>query len=300
MENYFITSESVTEGHPDKICDQISDAILDGIIVHDPMARVACETMVKTGMVIVAGEITTKTYVEIPDIVRQTIKEIGYTDAKMGFDYETCSVLTCIQKQSPDEQKVISGLKEALSIGTEQAVKNVSQLDGYFGHQAIKILVPEKIQTVANIMRKAGFNKQVDDFELSMNRAAEKAAPQAAAYFMESVKEINFEDAKKILDGKDTAATEYFKHKTAKKLYDAFKPSISSSMNEAGVTRYYKDMMGKYESLPFVPKESVDIDHYVTNKALDGLFYMVGEEEKKIRNDPAARVTDLLKQVFGK
>lgn len=96
------TSESVCMGHPDKICDQISDAILDGIIVHDPMARVACETMVKTGMVIVAGEITTKTYVEIPDIVRQTIKEIGYTDAKMGFDYETCSVLTCIQKQSPD------------------------------------------------------------------------------------------------------------------------------------------------------------------------------------------------------
>lgn len=96
------TSEAVCMGHPDKICDQISDAILDGIIAHDPTARVACETMVKTGMVIVAGEITTKTYVEIPDIVRQTIKEIGYTDAKMGFDYETCSVLTCIQKQSPD------------------------------------------------------------------------------------------------------------------------------------------------------------------------------------------------------
>jgi S-adenosylmethionine synthetase len=96
------TSEAVCMGHPDKICDQISDAILDGIIVHDPTARVACEAMVKTGMAIVAGEITTKTYVEIPDIVRQTIKEIGYTDAKMGFDYETCSVLTCIQKQSPD------------------------------------------------------------------------------------------------------------------------------------------------------------------------------------------------------
>jgi len=96
------TSESVCMGHPDKICDQISDAILDEIIGKDPTARVACETMVKTGMAIVAGEITTKTYVEIPDVVRRTIKEIGYTDAKMGFDYETCAVLTCIQKQSPD------------------------------------------------------------------------------------------------------------------------------------------------------------------------------------------------------
>lgn len=96
------TSEAVCMGHPDKVCDQISDAILDAIMVQDPYGRVACETLVKTGLTIVAGEITTKCYVEIPDIVRQTIKEIGYTDAKMGFDYETCAVLTCIQKQSPD------------------------------------------------------------------------------------------------------------------------------------------------------------------------------------------------------
>ncbi len=96
------TSEAVCMGHPDKVCDQISDAILDAIMAQDPYGRVACETLVKTGLTIVAGEITTKCYVEIPDIVRQTIKEIGYTDAKMGFDYETCAVLTCIQKQSPD------------------------------------------------------------------------------------------------------------------------------------------------------------------------------------------------------
>ncbi|MFA5793588.1 MAG: methionine adenosyltransferase [Candidatus Brocadiia bacterium] len=96
------TSEAVCMGHPDKVCDQISDAILDAIMAKDPYGRVACETLVKTGLTIVAGEVTTKCYVEIPDIVRQTIKEIGYTDAKMGFDYETCAVLTCIQKQSPD------------------------------------------------------------------------------------------------------------------------------------------------------------------------------------------------------
>jgi L-2-hydroxyglutarate oxidase LhgO len=110
---------------------------------------------------------------------------------------------------------------------------------------------------------------------------------------------MSIEDARKILDGGDTAATEYFKTKTTSRLYDAFKPIISSSMNDVGVTRSYKDMMTKYESIPFADKVSFDLDQYVTTKSLDGLFYMVGQEEKKIRTDPAARVTDLLKKVFG-
>jgi len=200
----------------------------------------------------------------------------------------------------PDESTIISGLKEALSIGTDKAVKNVSQVDGYFGNQVIKILIPEKIQKVADILREIGYQKQVDDFVLSMNRAAEKAAPQAASIFVDAIKGMTFEDAKKILNGGDTAATEFFKSKTHDKIYSAFKPIISSSMDEIGVTHSYKEMMGKYESLPFMSKESVDLDHYVTNKAMDGLFYMVGQEEKKIRTDPASRITDLLKTVFGK
>jgi len=203
-------------------------------------------------------------------------------------------------KGEPDESTIISGLKEALSIGTDKAVKNVSQVDGYFGNQVIKILMPEKIQNVADILRKVGYQKQVDDFVLSMNRAAEKAAPKAASIFVDAIKGMTIEDARKILNGGDTAATEFFKRKTHDKIYDAFKPIISSSMNDVGVTRSYKEMMGKYESLPFMSKESLDLDHYVTNKAMDGLFYMVGQEEKKIRTDPAARVTDLLKTVFGK
>jgi hypothetical protein len=201
---------------------------------------------------------------------------------------------------SPDESTIISGLKEALSIGTDKAVKNVSQVDGYFDNQMIKILMPEKIQKVADILRKIGYQKQVDDFVLSMNRAAEKAAPQAASIFVDAIKGMTIEDAKKILNGGDTAATEFFKSKTHDKIYIAFKPIISSSMDEVGVTHSYKEMMGKYEFLPFMSKESVDLDHYVTNKAMDGLFYMVGQEEKKIRTDPAARITDLLKTVFGK
>jgi hypothetical protein len=200
----------------------------------------------------------------------------------------------------PDESTIISGLKEALSIGTDKAVKNVSQVDGYFSNQMIKILMPEKIQKVADVLREIGYQKQVDDFVLSMNRAAEKAAPQAASIFVDAIKGMTIEDAKNILNDGDTAATEFFKSKTHDKIYSAFKPIISSSMDEVGVTHSYKEMMGKYESLPFMSKESLDLDHYVTNKAMDGLFYMVGQEEKKIRTDPAARITDLLKSVFGK
>jgi len=205
-----------------------------------------------------------------------------------------------IRQEGPDNDTMISGLKEALSIGTDKAVKNVSQVDGYFGNKMIKILMPEKIQNVADVLSKVGYRKEVDDFILSMNRAAEKAGPQATAFFIDAIKDMSFDDAGEILKGGDTAATEFFRTKTHNKIYNAFKPIISSSMDEVGVTNSYKNMMAKYESTPFVDKQSLDLDHYVTNKALDGLFYMVGQEEKKIRTDPAARVTDLLKTVFGK
>jgi len=204
------------------------------------------------------------------------------------------------EASDPGTATIVSALKEALSIGTENAVRAVSKPDGFFGNTTIKILMPEKIQKVADVLKKVGYEKQVDEFVLSMNQAAEKAAPKAASCFVDSIKQMTFEDAKKILNGGETAATEYFRSKTYDRLYDEFLPIISSSMNDVGTTRAYKNMMGKYESLPFVPKESVDLDRYVTRKSLDGLFYMVGQEEKKIRTDPAARVTDLLKNVFEK
>lgn len=200
-----------------------------------------------------------------------------------------------------DDNTIISGLKEALSIGTGNAVASTSKINGYFKNQIIKILLPDKIQDAANILGKLGYQKQVDNFVLSMNRAAEKAAPKAKTFFVYAIKTMTFEDAKKILSGGDTAATEYFKSKTFDKLRNAFMPVISKSMNEVGVTRSYKEMTGKYTSaVPFGKMESLDLDRYVTDKALDGLFFMVGQEEKKIRTDPAARVTDLLKNVFGK
>jgi hypothetical protein len=175
-------------------------------------------------------------------------------------------------------------------------------VDGYFANQAIRILVPEKVRKVADVLGKVGYQKEVDDFVLSMNRAAEKAAPLAKAHFVEAIRAMTFEDARKILGGGDTAATDYFRGKTQKKLYDEFRPVVSSSMDEVGVTRSYKNMVGKYAALPLVggKAESVDLDDHVTTKALDGLFLVLGQEETKIRTDPSARVTDLLKDVFGR
>ncbi len=199
----------------------------------------------------------------------------------------------------PDLNTVIAGLKEALSVGTVNAVTSVSKENGYFGNPRIRIPLPEKVEKTAKLLSSLGMQKQVDDFLLSMNRAAEKAAPRAKSLFIDAVKQMTFQDARTILKGNDTAATDYLRSKTSSQLYDAFRPLIASAMNEVGVTRSYKRMMDKAVATRLVKREDVDLDHHVANKALEGLFQMVGEEEKKIRKDPAARVTDLLKKVFG-
>ncbi len=199
-----------------------------------------------------------------------------------------------------DESTIVSGLKDALSIGTKNAVALVSKPNGYFGNEAIKILLPDKIEKAAELLGKLGYQKQVDEFILSMNHAAEKAAPKAASYFGDAIKGMSIEDARKILSGGNTAATDFFKSKTSTKLYDEFKPSVSESMNQVGVTQKYNAMMDKVPAVPFAKPESFDLNHYVTTKALDGLFHMVGQEEQKIRTNPVAQTTDLLKKVFGK
>jgi len=195
--------------------------------------------------------------------------------------------------------KIGSGLKEALKIGAENAVHFTGKKDGFFLNQAIKILMPEKLRTFEKGLRAVGYGPEVDEFVLSMNRSAEKATPFAKQIFWDAIGEMTFDDVRKILSGNDTAATDYFKGKTTGKLTDVFKPIVSDAMNEVGVTRQYKQLVGRYESIPFVKKESFDLDQYVVTKALDGLFHMVGEEETKIRKNPTARTTDLLKEVFG-
>lgn len=195
--------------------------------------------------------------------------------------------------------KIGSGLKEALKIGTENAVNLTGRPGGYFQNRAIKILMPEQLQTVEKGLRLVGYGPQVDEFVLNMNRAAERAAPAAKRIFWDAIGEMTFDDARRILDGGDTAATDYFKAKTTDELTAAFRPVVDQTTNEVGVTRQYKELVGRYEAIPFAKDVTFDIDDYVVTKALDGLFFVVGEEERKIRTDPAARVTDLLKQVFA-
>jgi hypothetical protein len=199
-----------------------------------------------------------------------------------------------------DDNTIVSGLKEALAVGTKKAVELVSKYNGYYGNEAIKILLPDKIQKVADLAGKLGYQKQVDEFIQSMNHAAEKAAPKAAASFADAIKGMSIDNARKILAGGDTSATEYFKEKTSGKLFDEFKPSITESMNKVGVAHAFNAMISKVPANPFIKTDSVDLDHYVTTKALDGLFQMVGQEEQKIRTNPVARTTDLLAKVFGK
>jgi hypothetical protein len=204
------------------------------------------------------------------------------------------------QQSGLSDVKIGSGLKEALKIGTENTVNLTGRPDGYFLNQAIKILMPEKLRNLEKALRAVGYGSEVDEFVLSMNRAAERAAPFAKQIFWDAVGEMTFEDARKILSGHETAATDYFKSKTTDRLTVAFRPVVDQAMNEVGVTRQYKELVGRFQAIPFVKSESFDIDHYVVTRALDGLFHVLGEEERKIRTNPAARITDLLKEVFGK
>jgi Protein of unknown function (DUF4197) len=198
------------------------------------------------------------------------------------------------------DSKIVDGLKEALQIGTGKAVQAVSKEGGYYNNPKIKIPLPGSVQKVEKLIRVAGYGSQVDAFELSMNQAAEKAAPEAKNIFWDSIKQMSITDARKILDGPENGATLYFQEKTSGRLSELFKPIVHKSMSEVGVTEKYQELDGKMASIPLVGSIRFDLDKYVNDKALDGLFLMLAEQEKKIRQDPAARVTDLLKEVFGK
>lgn len=196
--------------------------------------------------------------------------------------------------------KIGSGLKEALKVGAENTVNLTGRTDGYLRNQAIKILMPKELQVVEKGLRAVGYGPQVDEFVVSMNRAAEKAAPHAKDIFWTAIGEMTIDDGRKILTGGDTSATQYFKGKTTKKLTATFTPIVDRAMENVGVARQYQDLIGRYQSIPFISSVSFDLTQYVVGKSLDGLFHVLGEEEKKIRKNPAARVTDLLKDVFGR
>jgi hypothetical protein len=202
--------------------------------------------------------------------------------------------------QPLSETQIVEGLKEALEIGTERAVANVSQTNGYYGNPKIKIPLPKTLKSAEGLLRAAGYGKKVDGFELSMNRAAERAAPEAKAIFWDALRQLRFDDAKRILNGRENEATRYFEEKTRQPLFEIFEPIIQKTMGEVGVARSYQQIEDKLRNLPLAGGAmDLDLDRYVTDRTLDGLFLTLAEEEKRIRQDPAARVTDTLKKVFG-
>jgi len=197
------------------------------------------------------------------------------------------------------DAKIGAGLQEALKVGTENAVAQTSAVDGFLMNQAIKILMPKTLQNIEKPLRLVGYGPQIDEFVVGMNRAAEKSVPFAKEIFWDAIAQMSFDDVRKILNGPDTAATDYFKSKTTKSLQAAFLPTVTDVMNQVGVNRQYEELIGKYRQVPFAKSVVFDVNQYVTEKATDGIFFVVAQEEKKIRTNPAARVTDLLKEVFG-
>jgi hypothetical protein len=198
---------------------------------------------------------------------------------------------------SSDE--IVSGLKEALSIGAQKSSDKLSATDGFFKDAVVKVLMPPEAQKMEKTLRSAGLGDLVDKAILSMNRAAEDASKSAAPIFIDAVKKMSVSDALGILRGPDTAATSYLKKTTTPQLTASFKPVIETSLQKTDATKYWKDVVDAYNKIPFTKKVNSDLPSYVTQKALSGIFYYVAQEEMKIRKDPAAQATDLLKKVFG-
>jgi hypothetical protein len=193
----------------------------------------------------------------------------------------------------------ISGLKEALTIGSQNASKRLSATDGFFGNAAIKILMPPEAKKAESTMRKVGMGSQVDKAILSMNRAAEDASSRCVPIFRDAILHMSLTDGISILRGGDGAATRYLKSTTSSALTAAFKPEIKTSLDKVDATKYWAELFNAYDKLPFTSKVNTDLPAYVTERALNGLFVAIAEEENKIRKDPAAQVSGLLQKVFG-
>ncbi len=199
----------------------------------------------------------------------------------------------------PTTAEVGSGLKEALINGITRGSKQASQLDGYFKNPSIKIPFPEDVKRVEDKLRQIGLGKEVDKFVLTLNRGAEQAAKEAAPIFVTAIKSLTIQDAWAILKGEENAATNFLKRTTEAQLKEKFSPIMQTALNSVNATKYYSDVINTYNKIPLVQKANPDLNEYATQKAIDGLFLLVANEEKRIREDPIARTSDLLKKVFG-
>ncbi len=197
------------------------------------------------------------------------------------------------------ESTIVSGLKQALEVGTERTVGRTSRADGFFGNPLLRIPIPQELDSTARTLRNFGLGGYVDEFELSMNRAAEKASGEAVDVFWNAIRGMTLTDARNILEGHETAATEFFRARTSEELRSRFEPIVQEKLTEVGTYRLYQSLLDKYEQFPLTQPPSFEPADYVTDRALSGLFSELGEEEKRIREDPAARTTELLRRVFG-
>ncbi len=222
------------------------------------------------------------------------------TPLKAGFWEEIGKILRENSSgASLSESEIVKGLKEALLVGVKRAVSYLGKVENLLQNTELRIPPPPKVARVANFLRKVGFAKQVEDFERSLNAAAAQAVKEAYPVFKKAISELTIRDAQRLLKGGDTAITDYFRQKTSPELYERFRPLVKEKLLEVGVTRKYQELFNSPYARRYLKETNLDLEHYVTQATLDRLFKLLAQEEKRIRSDPAARTTELLKKVFG-
>lgn len=226
-----------------------------------------------------------------------TIQSCAGQKIKLGKVID--GVLNQAQGGSLTNDEVVSGLKEALQVGINKGADSASKVNGFYLNPKIKIPFPPEVQRVETALRKVGLGSEVDKFVLSLNRGAEEAAKEAKPIFIKAILSMSFSDAWGILRGDKNAATMYLKRTTSTSLIEAFSPIVERALQKTQATKYYSDLANTYNALPFTQKVNPDLKGYATQKAIDGLFILVEEEEAKIRANPLARTTEILKRVFG-
>jgi hypothetical protein len=210
-----------------------------------------------------------------------------------------CAAPALAQLERITSREATSGLKAALEKGSQAAVATLGRTDGFFGNPQVKIPLPESAQRAEKLMRRFGMGKQADEVILAMNRAAEAAVPEARQLFVDAVRKMTVEDAKGILQGGETAGTEYFRRSTEAVLRTRFLPIVKKATANVGLAQHYNEYAERGVAFGLVKKEDANLDNYVTQKALDALFLMVAEEERKIRKDPVGAGTSIIRKVFG-
>ena len=224
---------------------------------------------------------------------------VGNIAVSQSFLDKGKGLITKVKGAGFSQEEAAKAIKESLIKGTNSGTETVSKTDGYFKSPEIKIPFPEDAKKVEQKLRTIGAGKKVDEVILSINRAAEMAAIEAKPIFITAIKQLTVRDAINIVRGEDDAATKYLDRTTNAILYEKFKPIIVSALEKTNATKHWKTVITTYNKIPLIKKANPDLEDYVTKKAIYGLFIMIAREEKRIRKDPLARTTDLLKKVFG-